>query len=61
MFVKELCNAIAATRKSLITKTKNPNHLEMKWRTKNDNCQRVLVSKNGLNPSVDWSKEEFIF
>jgi transposase len=33
----------------------------MKRRTKNDNLQRVLISKNGGNPSIKWNKDEFVF
>jgi hypothetical protein len=39
MAMKELCDAIAATRESLIAKKKNPNHFQMKQRTKKDSFQ----------------------
>jgi hypothetical protein len=39
MAVKELCGAIAVTSESLIPKKKNPNHFQIKRRTKKDNFQ----------------------
>ncbi len=61
MAVKELYDAIAATRESLIAKKKNPNHFQMKQRTKKDSCQRIFIPNNRGNPSVKWNEEGFVF
>jgi IS605 OrfB family transposase len=61
MAVKELCDAIAATKESLIAKHKNPNRFEIKRRTKKDVCQRFQIPVNGGNPSIKWNKEGFAF
>ncbi len=56
--MKELFDAISATKESLTAKKKNPNHFEIK---KKDNCQRVIIPNNEGNPSIKCNKEALIF
>lgn len=61
MAMKELCDAIAATRESLIAKKRNQSRFQMKRRAKKDSCQRVLTPNDGGNAYVKWNKNGFIF
>lgn len=58
--IRELCDAIATTKESLIAKHKNPIHFQMKRRTKKDSCQRFCIPTTGKY-SIKWNKDGFIF
>jgi hypothetical protein len=39
----------------------NPNHFQMKNRTKKESYQMFHIVNNGGNPSIKWSQEGLIF